>query len=775
MIIMNRFILSAALILSILTVKSRQLFFSRYSLPEGLSQSVVNCIFQDSKGFMWVGTQNGLNRFDGYSFRVYTYNPADSTSITNNWIYAVAEDKDGNLWIGTKGGLNKYYRDENRFARVRYNAPYPVDVTDCVYDVKCSRSGHILINTPPVLTLCDPASMTFLHYTSPLPYDGSVKDNNLPLLETNDGRIITGSTRGAAFFSLPDESWSVHAYDPDTPSGLSGNNITALFQDTRGIIWVGTSTGLNRLNDDGKSFTVYRHHPENSFTLSNDFIRAILEDKAGCIWIATEGGGLNLLSKVPGRDAVFENYSAGTGGLNHNITLSLAVDRSDNLWIGTLSGLNKTDLKKQKFRLYRNDDSPYSVELAGNVIASLFKDENGIIWAGNWGQGLNLLNRVSGTVIHYSSQEKGRLYLPNDFVHTIFEDSKKSIWIGTRDGLLVFDKPGQAFFRPSQYGTDTGMPDFRGLRIFRMIQGEDGDYWIATQNGLFRKPAGKNDVVHYHTMAEERYRISSNLVYSVMKDNKGLIWIGTTEGLDVLDPVTSKLRHYRRTEGNFNTLADNFVTVLCEDYNGDIWIGTSSYANRFSKKDSSFTYYTKEHGLPGNIIYSIVRDTGNRLWFATGNGLSRYDPAGDTFQSFTLDDGLQGPEFNLGASFVSSDGEIFLGGMNGFNSFYPDSVFLNPYQPEIIITSAYKMNRGLRHMLDPGKDHCIVLAHNDNALTIEFAALEFTQPLRNRFKYRFEGVDDEWIEIGNRNFVSFPKLRRGKYNLQIKGSNNDGV
>lgn len=763
------------LLLANLPGNTRQFIFRGYTLSDGLSQSVVTCIFQDSRGFIWLGTQNGLNCFDGYNFTVHTYRPDDSTSISNNWIYGITEDPSGDLWIGTKGGLNRYSSKKKRFTRIHYSTPYPTDITGNVYDVLCDSNGKILINTSPVLTICNPEELSFSHHISPLGYDGSVKDYKIPLLETPDGTVWMGSTRGLACYLPLADSFRVFSAPPEMPGALSDNNITALCLDKSGILWVGTSRGLNRMNEDGRSFTTPLAKLKTTPSPGNDFVRAIACDAGGALWIATEGGGLQRMAPASGGYTESEAFTNENSGLFHDIVLSLAIDHSENLWIGTLSGVNKTDLKKQKFRTYRKSDSPSSVDLSGNVIASLFKDDKGQVWIGTWGQGLNIYDPESGHVEHYASHHEGKYTLPNDFVHTIFEDSAKNLWIGTRDGLLVFLKENRRFVRPENFSRNPGLPSLRGLRIFRMIQSRNGDFWIATQDGLFRKKTGNTTIERYSSEAEPHYRISSNLVYSVMEDSDGLVWIGTTEGLDMLDPSTGAMKHFKKNESATNSLADDFVTSLCEDHLGDIWIGTSSYVNKFSKKENSFTFYGKERGIPGNQIYGILRDLQERLWIATGNGLCSFDPRSGTFRTYSVEEGLQSPEFNLGAYFRASDGELFFGGMNGFNAFYPDSLRDNPHVPQLAFTRVRKITKGVTESPEWKNDHTILLNYRDYSFTVEFAALEFTHPGKNRYMYLLEGGGDQWIEIGNRNFVAFSNLPPGDYVLTVKGSNNDGV
>jgi len=769
---MNRICFAAVLLFFNLDCLARQLIFSGYTIADGLSQSVVTCIMQDSRGYLWIGTQNGLNRFNGYNFEIFTYKPYDTTSISNNWIYGMAEDHNGNLWIGTKGGLNKFLYQEKRFQRIRYATPFPAGVNDYVYDVKCSRNGSILINTPPVLTVCDPEKLTFMHAVSPLPYDGSVKDYNIPLLEDTEGRIWTGSSTGLAIY-LPDaDTFKTISTLTEYPSENSARNITALCLDNRGEVWAGTAGGLIRFSREGIPVFQDYQNMKNAFSPGNLFIRALVCDKSGRLWIGTEGGGVHRISMNEERQTIHENFTSENSTLFHNIVLSLAIDHSQNLWLGTLSGVNKTDLKKRKFNLYRTSDPFASSDLAGNVIASLFKDKKGKIWVGHWGKGLDIYDRKSGKIEHYSSHLQGKQNIPNDFVHSVMQDSTGNIWVGTRDGLVVFREKRGDFIRPHDLKNPI-MPDFEGLRIFRMIQGKNGDFWIATQNGLYRVH-NRSQPERYHSRAPEGYRISGNLVYTVLEDREGAVWVGTTDGLDRINPVQGGISHFKKTEGTTNSLSDNFITALCEDHNGDIWIGTSSYVNKYSVKDSVFTYYSKENGLPGNLIYGILQDQSLGLWFATGNGLCRYDFKEDKFHTFSVEDGLQSQEFNLGASCLSRDGEVFFGGMNGFNSFYPDSLAYNRYIPAVVFSAAYKIRQGAKEYFDLGRESTILLNHNDDDFTVEFAGLEFTNPGKNKYMYRLEGGESDWIDIGNRNFVTFSHLSPGEYTLRVKGSNNDG-
>lgn len=753
---------------------SQQYIFTNYSINEGLSQSVVNCVFQDSKGYIWIGTQNGLNRFNGETFDIYSYNPADTGSISNNWIYAIAEDKKGDLWIGTKGGLNKYLQSKNNFQRIAYQTGYKHDVTQYIYDIICLKNGNMLINTPPVITVFDTEKNSYKHYQSNIEYQGSVKDVKIPVIEDNNGRIWIGSTNGLTLFTPQTNEFSYFRFIDKNGNLVEVVNVTALFKDSSGILWAGTTNGLYRYNPGSTQFV------ESIFTLVNGFrfsientsIRTIIEDKNGNLNIGTEGRGLFVVSNKSQNHITIQNYTSENSEIGHDIVQSLIIDRSDNLWIGTLSGISKTDLKKKKFKLYRNSNSPNSVDLLGNVIASLYKDKAGILWVGNWGQGLNKVNRATNKVEHFSTRQSGKHLISNDFIHVIFKDAENNIWIGTRNGILIYDEPENKFVPYYEYFRNPELPKLNDTRIYTIIQDRESNYWIGTQNGLLKINLKNSAVEIFQAELENEHQISANLVYCVLEDSDGLIWIGTVSGLDVYKPATKEISHFNKNE---HGLSDDFIITFCEDKHGKIWIGTSTYINVFDKKDSTFILYAQEKGVPNNRIFEIVKDKNDVLWVATGKGLCKFDESQNTFQTFTLEDGLQSLEFNIRAACVCSDGELLFGGMNGFNAFYPDSISKNPFIPNLVFTSFYTQKGALKEYINLQETPEVVLNHNIYSFTVEFAALEFTNPKKNQYSYQMEGISDEWIEIGNRRFVPFFGLQSGEYIFRVKGSNNDGV
>ena len=754
------------------TAFPRQLNFSTYSINEGLSQSVVNCLFQDTQGFLWIGTQNGLNRFDGEKFRVYRYQPNDSLSISNNWIYAISEDRDGNLWIGTKGGLNKYVVAEDCFERVSYQTGYEQEISTHSYNNLLLKSGKMLVHTPPVISVFAPETRQFSHFQSDVPFDPAIQDVKLPVLEDHAGNLWTGCTEGIAVFSFQEEAFSCYPFLSASNDTLEHVNVTELFFDTNSQIWAGTTNGLYLFNQEKKQFEEqnFRLKSGDAFTLKM-CIRSIVQSKSGQLIIGTEGSGVYFLTEEGGKYTV-ENLTSENSGLAHNIVQSLLIDQSENLWVGTLAGISKTDLKKDKFRLFRNGNSPSSVDLLGNVIGGMLKNDDGKLWIGNWGQGLNIVDTKNNVVEHFSSQHDGNHKLPNDFVHVVFKDNDGNIWLGTRDGIVIWNSKKNSFEDWQLYFDRPDWPAFDNTRIYHIIQDKNNRFWIGTSVGVFCVDLQSEEIIRFDQQRSGDRKTSSNLIYTLLEDSDGLIWMATIAGLDVYNPETDKLIHYKKAKGE---LSSDFVISLCEDSLNRIWIGTNAALNIYDKNSRQFSYFTEKDGLPSNYIYEIVEDKNNDLWFSTGNGLCRFETDNNQLQVFTSEDGLQSPEFNLRAAYCANDGELMFGGMNGFNTFYPNSLKGNPYVPNIVFTSFSATSNNEQHEINITTKSQVVLKRDVQSFTIEFAALEFTNTNKNTYAYKMEGISNDWIEIANRKFVPFFALPPGEYTFSVKGANNDGV
>jgi len=751
--------------------------FSHYKVSDGLTQSEILSVFQDSEGYMWIGTQNGLNQFDGYTFEPFFYDPNDTTTLSNSWIFDITEDRNGFLWIGTKEGLNRYNKKEGRFSRIRLPDQDEGEEDKYIYGLAADETS-LYVNRSPSFSIIDIESGEIQSYRNTLESGGALYDKGFPVLRHNNGDIWIGSANGLCVFDQQDKEFTYFPEGETDTREVSEGHITSLLEYGNGQVLVGTENGLYIYSSGMEPVARYSHDPDDPVSLSHNYIQTILMDHSGGIWIGTDGGGLNRTPGIPmkGTPAFshYRNLADNSNFVGHDIVLSLFEDRSHNLWIGTLAGLDRTDLKKRSIRTYRKSDDPYNIDLSDNVIASVFEDDEGRLWIGTWGKGLNILDRSTGKVIYYQAELDGERHIPENHVHVIFKDSRSRIWIGTRNGVSILDSAIKRFVPVEEYFEAAAFNYFRNNRVYCMIECSDGTFWFGTGNGICILDTESGERRLLREDGGDPLAISSNLVYSLLEDSDREIWIATSEGLDRYDPERGEISHYVNEPGNPNSINGSYTVSLCEDRSGQIWIGTNTGLSVFNKEDSTFKGFTSEDGLPSNLVYDIILDGNGNLWFSTGAGLAMKHPDEASPEPFFVVDRLIGREFNIKAVFRSESGEMFFGAIDGLVSFHPDSLTENSFIPPIRITSFEKENSGIRERLNPNTDQ-IDLTHRDYSFTIEFSALDFTDPSRNRYSYKMEGISDQWMDIGTRRFVPFTNLPQGTYTFMVKGTNNDGI
>ena len=748
----------------------QDIHFDHYAVEDGLSQSVILSIYQDSEGYIWFGTQSGLSQFNGYEFVNYSTMPSRN-SISNSWVYAITEDQEGNIYLGTKGGINKFEKKTGNFSVIPHKDSGDIVTDNFIYGLT-SDENKLYVNTPPALTIIDLKTGEKERYFNDFEYDGALRDLGLPTLKSKNKKIWMGSHNGLYSFDLITKKFNNYPFDRINQKNRINNHITALYEERNGNILIGTEGGLYVF--DVKTRDIFPITGINE-KLSNPFIRDIVRDKNNVLWIATEGGGLNRIetgnSYNPDK---IDYFLSDRDFISHDILYSLFIDNSDNLWVGSIAGIDKTNLKKTGIGIYANTSNSDSYNLLDNVIASVYRDNKGRLWIGNWGKGLNIINAESKRTIHYKSEFEGKYHIPENHVHVIFEDSKNRVWIGTRNGVSLFNKAEERFIPAHKFFEINAFDCFQNIRIYTMMEDHEGRIWVGTGNGIFILDLQSEKLISLRSNDNSTPSISSNLVYALLKDRDNEIWIATSEGLNRYNPEDKTIRVYRNNPEDQSSLINNFTISLFEDYLGNIWIGTGTGMSRYSKNDSSFINFTLQDGLPSNIIYDIIEDNNNKLWLSTGRGLAYIEPGKANKKEFHVIDHLRGQEFNIKAVYKSEDGKLFFGGMNGLVSFYPDSLKKNQFIPPVRITNIEKESDGERQSLNTYQDE-IILSYKDYSFTIEFTALDFTDPGKNRYAFRMKGFSDKWIDLGTRRFVHFTNLPHGSYTFEVKGSNNDGI
>ncbi len=755
--------------------QTNEMIFNHYTVDDGISQSSVSCILQDSEGYIWFGTQDGLNKFNGYSFERYYHNPLDSTSLSHGWVYSITEDNNGNIWIGTRGGISKYDKKKGVFEQIVAKPGDPHSIfSNVIYGI-VHNDGKLLINTPPVLNIMDIQTRKVDQYRNNINIEkknGSY-EKSFPVLVDKKKNVWIASSKGLAKFDLTDKTFHNYFYSETDPSSINDNYINTLYEDGQGEIWVGTLNGFCRYDASKNKFIRF----ENKF--KNNSILSILQDNIGNFWIGTFGGGLNQVFFDQKKTNIqsFSNYANNINDgktLVSDVVSCLFEDQSHIIWIGSFLGINKLDMKPKKFLLYKKTESEHSVNLLDNFIASAFLDKNDILWIGNWGKGLNLLNRKTGAVVHYSPTLSGKRKIVNGYVQVIFQDPDNNMWIATRNGIQVLNVKDSSFVDVNTFFKLQGLPGFTNVRIRKIAADSKKNIWICCDNGLYKIERGTKKVSSYLTNTSSN-SISDNVVNDIVEEKDGKLWLSTVNGLNLYDPATNHFVHYFNDPFDPHTISSNMATCLLLDRDGDLWVGTNSGLNLLKKGSTQFKYYSKNEGLPNEYIYCLVEDLSGKIWFSTNRGIAVLNKESNKIISYNNEDGLQGLEFNGGASFKSTSGELFFGGVSGLNSFYPDVMPKNDFIPPVVITSFEKSDEKGKEKRMVQNGDVLELSYSDYEIVIEFAALDYTNSKVNQYAYKMEGLSNEWIGTVNRNFVTFSKLPPDQYTFSVRGSNNDKI
>ncbi|MFC2094531.1 two-component regulator propeller domain-containing protein [Bacteroidota bacterium] len=825
--------------------------FERISLEQGLSQSIINTIMKDSKGFMWFGTESGLNKYDGYEFVIYKNNPFDSTAISTNLIQSTFEDSEGFIWIGTGGGgLNKFNRETEGFTHYRHDPQNPKSISsDFVFFAFEDKSNKIWVFTRAGgVDLFDKSTGEFEHYqhnpNDPASLSHNITNwvfedlagevwfgtpNGLNKLNREKGNferflvgtfissiyesknepgvlwLTTGNIqelvdgKGLIQFDTENNTYSYYKHNSSNPNSISSNIANRILRSGNGTFWIATAKGLNKFDSEtgkfktylpnpskksgrgnvimgfaedmfGKillvtgdidggylfdpeteSFTHYYYNPANPNSLSNNNITRIYGDTTGVFWIGTATGGLNKIDYYAKKFNSYEYNPNDPNSLNAPLVRGIHLDRFGELWVGLGDGgLNRFDKSRKNVIHYTNNpDNPNSI--ADNNVWAVFEDKKGTLWVGTYGGGLDKFDRTTGKFLHYKFDPDDNNSISNNFIRDIYEDSKGRLWVATDfGGLNLFDKETGTFYRIQNDPENPNSLPNNSLRA--VVEDKSGNLWIGSFGGGLSK-----------------------LVLNPADKKK--------ERREVFDTGGEIFTNYQHDPSDINSLSDNSIQSIFIDDDGIIWIGAfGGGLNRFDPETETFTLFTDENSdLPNNVIYSVLGDEKGNIWMSSNRGITKYDPVKNIFSNYDMDDGLQSREFNGQAEFYSSTGEMFFGGINGLNSFYPDSLRNNPYPPRIAITDFKLFNKSAPIGGDsPLKKHIsetdvITLSHWQNDISFEFVALHYNKPEENKYAYMLENYDDDWINTENQRRATYTNLDPGEYVFKVIASNNDGV
>jgi ligand-binding sensor domain-containing protein/serine phosphatase RsbU (regulator of sigma subunit) len=714
--------------------------FHHISAEEGLSQGSVTCILQDDKGFMWFGTMDGLNRYDGYSIKVFKFNPSDSTSILNNFIVGLYEDNSGNMYVETQGGFQKYDPLKENFK---------------IFDKNKLNFKDVRFNTV----------NAFFVDTTGIQWSGE--------LSTPSGLKRTDTTGKV----------KIYKHDASDASSLSDDRVFSVYRDRSGNLWVGTYSGLDKLNEKTGKFTHYVNKSGDPNSLSDNWVWSILEDKQGNLWVGTARGGLNRFDRKTGIFTSFKNDPLNASSISDNWIFSIYQDNSGILWMGTYTGGVSYFLPSvQVFTIYRarpGDKNWFS----DNTIQSMCVASNGIYWIGTHNDGIYRFDYKENKFKNYPYNPSSSNSISSNRVQSMCVDKSGILWVGNfSGGLDALDPQTNTVKHFKNNPADSN--SISDNRIYSVIQGKKGNIWIATYGGgLNELDPNSGKMTRFRHDDNNPNSISSDRVYSVAEDHSGILWLGMPGdgGINSLDPVSKKVTRYINVPGDPHSLMSNDVMVVYVDSKDNIWAGTTQGLSEFDRKTKKFTNYREKDGLPNENVWGILEDNQGFLWISTNKGLARLNPETKTFKNFYVQDGLQGNEFNQGAFAKDNNtGWLLFGGNNGFNIFDPSKIKNNNFMPPVVFTDYIRYNtdnKGGEPIIENGisERDSLKLTYKDNIIKLNFAALNYYNTSENQYKYKLEGLNNNWIQLGNNNSVTFTNLSPGDYTLRVAGSNNDGV
>ena len=754
--------------------------FNHLSVEDGLSQNTVLNIFQDAQGFMWIATEAGLNRFDGYEFKHYNQNRNDANALGSDFVWDIDEDANGDLWLATKGGgLVRFERATERFFSYRHSAT-------------------------------DPTSLS--------------SDAVRTLLIDPNGVVWAGTRGGGLNRYSPDTDSFVHyRHDPADAQSISDDTIYDLVMDRQGNLWIGTNAGLNVMDVNAERFMNYRHHPNDATSLSDDVVMTVYQDSNDTLWIGTFHGGLNRFDSSTDRFERLVHDENDSTSLSHNYVWSVLEDADQRLWIGTQNGLNLLNPVDDTFVRYQKSATD-PTSLGNSYVMSLFQDKRGLLWVGTRGAGISQWNPRSWALGHYkndalkdamvvafAAQASGDLWiaalgaglgrlnqssgkyesidtllaadqaLSDTRAMSLLIDQENALWVGTMTGGLNRIDLQNGTVESWQHDPDDPS-SLSANGVMSLLEHDNGDIWVGTfGGGLDRLRRATGQFEHIAHDPQNPQSLSSPRATALAKDLRGNIWVGTDDaGLNLVDPATNRVTRFRQRANDPTSLSSDGIYALHVDELGEIWIGTTDsgldrvIGTSSAPADIRFTNINQNDGLSSNVVYGVQTDFDGRLWVSGNGGLTMLDRANEQTRIYHRRDGLQGEEFNFGAHYRDAAGRLYFGGANGFNAFDPDALVQSGDAPAVVLTSFEKLNKPFTFDRPYARVTDISLGYQDDVVTFEFAALDFTAPENNRYQYMLEGFDRDWVDQGNLRRVTYTNLSGGSYIFRVRAADSNG-
>ena len=758
---------------------ARDLRFTHLTTRDGLSQGYVTAVVQDRRGFMWLATRDGLNRYDGNSFVVFKHTPNDPGSLSSNFIQDLLEDDQGCLWIATNNGLNRFDPRSERVTRYLHDPKNPDTLGGSyVQTIAQDDRGHIWLGMLEAgLDKFDPRTGRFTHYRHD--NDGQFVGTITHVIAGRHRDIWFVSDRG--LFHLNEQAGRI-TRPAGIPKRLSADSV---YEGDSGDLWLLTQSpivGLVKYEADAARFSEFPLSAASGGALASGINGGslggkLVGDGQNGLWVPSSQGLYYFDRRTERFTYRFQHDESNRDSLNTNAIMSVSRDRSGVLWVGTENaGVDTINFRQEQFIHYKHRaQEPNS--LSSGRVKAIHHDRDGVLWVGLFPRALDRIERKTGRIIHYSADPDTLGKGTN--VTSLYTDTAGNLWVGGGgSGVARLDPRNGRFAHYRHDPDDSG--SLMSDNVNTVYGDRHGHLWVGGQYGLSRFEPASNTFTNYRPVPDDPASLL-NWIWTIYQDHSGTLRLGTFGGALIdFDEETKTFTRHAPDARDPHSLNGGGITTIHEDGAGTLWLGGFDGLYRYDRQSGRFTRYTEGHGLPSSTIRCIQEDRSGRLWLSTQKGVSRFDPKLQTFRNYDVTDGLQSDEFSDGC-FQSPDGEIFFGGSNGFNAFYPDQVRDNPYVPPVAITSFKVFNKAVPiggEVLKQSISYVdsLILPYRDNVFSFEFAALSYANSHRNRYRYRLENFDANWTEVGSKQrLATYTNLDPGRYVFRVQGSNSDGV
>lgn len=763
--------------------------FDHLGTDEGLASGTVNSVLRDSKGYVWIGTIDGLNRYNGFEITTFKHDLKDRGSIVGNTVYAVKEDKEGLIWIATDQGLSVFDWEKEEF-KTYINDPQNEKSlsNNHLRDVFVDSQGRVLLASKGGgVSVYEREADEFMNFTTSSASTKAISsDLTFSIIEDKPDFYWIGLNGGGLeYFDLKSGTFSSIIYDPNFPDIITDRK--PLLKDSDGDIWIGTDGwGVYKWDVSEQVFSSFKHLPGVD-GLSKNIITSFHEDWLGRIWIGTDGSGVDIYEVSTAKFTHLKSEFYDNNSLSSEAIRRIYEDVAGTIWVSTFrGGVNIYSPFRYKFNAFKHIPNNNN-SLSFNSVIAIGETSDGYLWFGTDGGGLDQYDPATGDFRHYTSDLENRNSLSGNVIKSITEDKEGNLWLGTYSaGVTRYDRSRNRFYR---YAPEPGnLTSLNDNHVWCMMEDKNGDFWLGTlSGGLAKYNREEDDFKHYRRNDTEPHAVASDYIRVLFEDDKGRFWVGTgDEGLDLFDPNSETFKHYPYLPDQSNGIPDGDIRAIFNRSNGELWIGTTNGIATYNENSDVFELHEINDRLSNKVIAGLLEDDNGKIWISTSGGLVQYNPVNDEIRVYDKQDGLVGNEFNYTSSVKAKSGKLYFGNLDGVNSFYPGQLEPNKFNPEVVLTDFKLFDQSIstgielngRVLFERSLEVAekITLYHNENSFSLEFASLDYTAPTRNKYSHRLESFDSGWNDSqGQSRDATYTNMDPGVYTFVVRGSNSDGI